>query len=621
MPKHFDVERFRNLETRSDQYERQLLRLKKSGHDVTCIEKAVSRAVENLRQERGRSFVIYGEPQSGKTEMMICLTAKLIDDGHAFILHLLNDSVDLLDQNLGRFKSSGLAPAATNFSEVLDPAIEIKVSQHIVFCKKNASDLRRLMNKTGKLKNVVVIDDEADYASPNANINKGSRTKINELVNELLGQSGIYIGVTATPARLDLNNTFENDNNLWIDFPPHPKYTGQNDFFPLDKKVKYQLRLLPDQGAGPEFERKALFGFLINVAYLNLYVNVEPQEYSMLVHTSGKKIDHKSDWEIIHDTLQSLVDNSGKDFERYARAIFEMCDDRYSESDPKADPNRILEYILRNVTRKAIIVLNSENWDANSAAATHPTSLFTIVIGGNIVSRGVTFNNLLSMFFTRDVKHRMQQDTYIQRARMFGNRGDYLPYFELSIPQGLYDDWHRCFVLHRLSLEAIRSGRGSLVWMGDTRITPAASSSVDKSNVDLDRMEMSFPMFDYSANIEDVLTGHDNNLAKLHGVSRIIGEAAFPEYLQRYILEVLPHGDDSIEFHRSVSIADRRANVNHEEVSSTKGLFGGTQLRSKGDLAAHHLGVFYNAQGRARLVYRYTGTPSIQFMKNKRNDS
>jgi len=44
--------------------------------------------------------VIYGEPQSGKTEMMICLTARLIDIGANLVIHLLNDSVQLLEQNL-----------------------------------------------------------------------------------------------------------------------------------------------------------------------------------------------------------------------------------------------------------------------------------------------------------------------------------------------------------------------------------------------------------------------------------------------------------------------------------------------------------------------------------------
>src|SRR4029079_17345437 len=120
-------------------------RLKDAGKEVQCIEAAVRGAIENLRQKKGDSFVIYGEPQSGKTEMMICLTGMLVDEGYPFILHLLNDSIDLLDQNLGRFKESGVAPAARNFSEILDPAVKIDGAQHVIFCKKNGNDLRKLV--------------------------------------------------------------------------------------------------------------------------------------------------------------------------------------------------------------------------------------------------------------------------------------------------------------------------------------------------------------------------------------------------------------------------------------------------------------------------------------------
>lgn len=97
----FDINRFKDSESRTNQYERQLKRLSDGHKEVVCIEEAVREAVRNIAAPEGRSFVIYGEPQSGKTEMMICLTAKLLDEGFEFILHLLNDSVDLLGQNLG----------------------------------------------------------------------------------------------------------------------------------------------------------------------------------------------------------------------------------------------------------------------------------------------------------------------------------------------------------------------------------------------------------------------------------------------------------------------------------------------------------------------------------------
>ena len=78
MVAQFQIERFRKGGGRSDQYERQLKRLKDAGKDVGSIEAAVRGAIENVRDKKGASFVIYGEPQSGKTEMMICLTGMLV---------------------------------------------------------------------------------------------------------------------------------------------------------------------------------------------------------------------------------------------------------------------------------------------------------------------------------------------------------------------------------------------------------------------------------------------------------------------------------------------------------------------------------------------------------------
>jgi hypothetical protein len=218
MPESFDIRRFRGSKTTSSQYEAQLNRLKTKDQEVDCIEAAVRGAVRNISENNCRSFVIYGEPQSGKTEMMICLTGKLLDEGFDFVVHMLNDSVDLLTQNLGRFKNSGLAPSARNFSEILDPDYTLKGRKHVVFCKKNARDLEKLVDKKAGIGRAVVIDDEADYASPNSKVNSGTKTRINELIGKVIGRDGIYIGVTATPARLDLNNTFDNDSELWVNF-------------------------------------------------------------------------------------------------------------------------------------------------------------------------------------------------------------------------------------------------------------------------------------------------------------------------------------------------------------------------------------------------------------------
>ncbi|MBL1255429.1 Z1 domain-containing protein [Methylocystis sp. Sn-Cys] len=615
MTTQFDIKRFRKSDSPTDQYERQLKRLRDSNKEVSSIEAAVGEAVRNISKLDGRSFVIYGEPQSGKTEMMICLSAKLLDEGFDFILHLLNDSVDLLGQNLGRFKSSGLAPAARNFSEILDPAVKLNGQRHVVFCKKNGNDLRKLIDKIKGIKKIVVIDDEADYASPNAKINSGSKSAINQFITQILGSDGIYIGVTATPARLDLNNTFENDSRLWVNFPPHSKYTGQDTFFPLDGEVNYHLTLLPDSGSDQKYARQALFGFLVNAAYLNLYVNNKEKNYSMLVHTSGKKVDHKSDWSTMHNALVALATQDDSTFEKYTRYVWDLCKKRY----PDADPDQVTSYILENIARYAIIILNSErDWKDNSSAATNPTSLFTIIIGGNIVSRGVTLDNLISMFFTRDVQHKIQQDTYIQRARMFGSRGDYLRFFELTIPGALYLDWHRCFVFHRLALSAIREGYGSLVWLGDHRISAIATSSIDRSTVDLDRGEMSFSLFDYKTEIEALLRG-GSAFDKMEQLAKILDETAFPEYLRRYIQRmagsssaIVVHPPTDISGYKDADGLDKR------NIIRKRGFIGKSQI-DRHPNALHHLVIFHNGGKKARLFYKFVG--SIQFIKNTYHDS
>ena len=51
------------------------------------------------------------------------------------------------------------------------------------------------------------------YATPNSKINRQEKSKINALTEKLIGKNGIYIGVTATPGRLDLNRTHKNETN------------------------------------------------------------------------------------------------------------------------------------------------------------------------------------------------------------------------------------------------------------------------------------------------------------------------------------------------------------------------------------------------------------------------
>jgi ABC-type phosphonate transport system ATPase subunit len=81
-----DFGELRKIAEKKERYKHQLQRLQKLDKQTSCIEDAVTKASDNIAKGT-RSFVIYGEPQSGKTEMMICLTAKLADQGAKVIIH------------------------------------------------------------------------------------------------------------------------------------------------------------------------------------------------------------------------------------------------------------------------------------------------------------------------------------------------------------------------------------------------------------------------------------------------------------------------------------------------------------------------------------------------------
>lgn len=605
----FDIHKFNVPKHLTNRYSNRLSRLKKQGKDTTCIESAVHEASHQIQQNSTRSFVIYGEPQSGKTEMMIALTAKLLDMGHKIIVHLLNDNVSLLDQNLFRFQNSGLSPSPCNFTEILDPVVKIGDKEWVLFCKKNAKNLSAVLEKIGHIDGKIVIDDEADFASPNSKVNSGEKTRINELIEKLLRKKGIYIGVTATPARLDLNNTFENDHERWVDFPAHQAYNGQDTFFPLGAIDQFRITFITD-GAGdqPKWPRGALLGFLVNVAHLNLHNT--PANYSFLMHTSGKKADHKRDYQQVQKIFGTLSNPSDSQFEKCVEAMWKIADARYP-----GEADQVVSYTLDNIGSRNIIVMNSaKEFEKNHKGATTPSTTFTVVIGGNIVSRGMTFDNLLSMYFTRDVKHKIQQDTYIQRARMFGAR-TYLDHFELTIPETLYEDWHRCFIFHRLALDSIRSGKAAPVWLESKRIATTASSSIDRSNVAIDAGEMSYAIFDFNSlkeEISKIVGSEQPNLSKLKSLQSLLGEESFPSFVISYIEHFSPNGNESILVHPTHSIADMH-DADQNNISRRRGFMGGALFTKEGPVV-HHVRVSFNAKGKARLFYKYSG--GIRVLKN-----
>ncbi|MER8651195.1 MULTISPECIES: Z1 domain-containing protein [unclassified Mesorhizobium] len=599
----FDLEAIKSAASLKNRYEKQLDAMISKGLQSEFVKEAVEGSLKNLAGGGKTAFVIYGDPQSGKTEMMICLTAKLLDDGNKVIVHLMNDSVDLLAQNLDRFSTSGLSPAPINSVEAIKKGIFDQ--ETIIFCKKNGRNLAALLEaiddarkKGQSVDSVVVIDDEADFASPNSRINSGTKTPINDYIDTLIGKSGIYIGVTATPARLNLNHTFDNKPEHWVRFPAHTYYTGQDTFFPQNLEAPVDFRRIWLANGGSETEaRSAIIRFCVTVAHLNQ--GDASDNYSMLFHTSGKKAQHEVDTATIEKLIQDLRGHAGPVFEALAKEAFDAAKQLY----PADSANALAAYVIGNISKSRLFVLNStRDRNALTGSATKPSSPFTFYVGGNIVSRGVTFDNLLSMFFTRNVANKLQQDTYIQRARMFGARNKYLKHFELSIPQALYNDWQRCFVFHRLSLRSIENKLQAPAWVGDKRIAVAAPSSIDQTTVQVDKGEMSFAMFAWDPQLDDIAAAAPHSITSLTAMQQIVGEEGLPSYL----IEFLQQYDDQgkLAIHTSYQLQRYQGEV-MDKIERRQGFLGNNQLEPvKFPDGIHHVRIIRNSSAKARVFFK-----------------
>lgn len=367
------------------------------GMETSIIEEGVLKAEDAIKRNV-KSFVIYGEPQSGKTEVMIALTCKLVDMGFKTIFVVMNDNSELETQNFLRFQQSQqLNPSPRRDFELhqLEKSQLKQDKQRIIFCRKNSVNLQRLIENSRYMTKRIIIDDEADFASVDTKINKpGEASTINKWLQKLgkLDEDGHYIGVTATPGRLDLNNTFRNNANEWIYLDAHKKYVGRSFFFPVgEEKSKYNLQLLPDEGDQPKYLREAILRFLLRSTHLNLSsVNQEPKCFSMLIHTAGKMNDHLEDKKIVDKTIELLSDPSDKGY----KLLENLVDEAKKLYPDNSYREKIIPFILKNIERSQVVVINSKNDRANVERACKPNVLFTFAIGGNIVSRGLTFENL-----------------------------------------------------------------------------------------------------------------------------------------------------------------------------------------------------------------------------------
>jgi len=166
-------------------------------------------------------------------------------------------------------------------------------------------------------------------------------------------------------------------------------------------------------------------------------------------------------------TRDALVDQAQADsplFNELIRAAFFDLQ-RSIELEAIALPS--LEEVKKSVVESLITgqlmitKVNSDNDIKKLLAADGQLKLrtpFNMFIGGQILDRGITINNLIALYYGR-TPHRFQQDTVLQHSRMYGARSMAdLAVTRFYAPQHVYQIMRRIHEFDGALREAFESG-------------------------------------------------------------------------------------------------------------------------------------------------------------------
>ena len=486
--------------------------ISKSSHEV------VSRLGDPSHREFDVRGLVVGYVQSGKTANMTGVIARAADAGYNLVVILAGTTDKLRHQTQERLEGDLIARNPHNWQQLTKrneysadgtlsesgdyrghtskqlPNVARDVSM-IAVIKKHSALLRRLIedikNTNSPLRNrlkMLVIDDEADQASPNAGKCDEDPTITNRCIRQLLNSlhAVSYVGYTATPFANILINPFRENvkdedeshledlypRNFIISLPKPTGYFGAEQIFgrdPIDAEDEAEdgidiirnidtvelERLHPDDGKmnldNVPSLRTAIRWFLLVIS-ARLARGQDEKHSSMLVHTSHKINDHEDLYPLINGEIDYLRRNLNSPSVRTElRELWavETAKVPASEFDNQELVFEELEAKLGLAADRVVIVV--ENSQSDERLSYGEDAQAVIAIGGNILARGLTLEGLAVTYFARNSR---QYDTLLQMGRWFGYRGGYEDLVRLWMPQKVSDAFRQlALVEHELRLE------------------------------------------------------------------------------------------------------------------------------------------------------------------------
>jgi len=268
--------------------------------------------------------LIYGHVQSGKTAIILTTMALAADNGYKNFIVLTSNINDLYDQTLGRIKKSldGFTVLGKkDFQRYTGFGVE---AVRVLVSSKHGKTLEKVGNLTQKLgwqnESTFIVDDEADQASLNTNINKPGKgvSTINHQIRSIRQKLGscTYLQTTATPQALllqDRNSDFRPD--FVVATTAGTGYIGGNHYFINDDTTdpSPHIRIVPtvdpdnlrSSNSLPDAIALSIVTFFLGSAVLRLRGNTK--KYTYLLHTSFKQADHSVMFRLVDEFRNQLM--------------------------------------------------------------------------------------------------------------------------------------------------------------------------------------------------------------------------------------------------------------------------------------------------------------------------
>ena len=485
------------------------------------IEEVVENLVKEQTSTK-RPGILLGKVQSGKTRAFLGVIARTFDKGFDVAVIMTKGTKSLAAQTLSRVKEDFEDFIATDKVEVFDilavPELTpYELTHKLIFVvKKEDDNLRRLLDMFEiqypelQKRSVILIDDEADLASVSFRRLNGVNMvgvisqqidKLRTIVNNLA-----FLQVTATPYSLylqpDEEEVIVNGTLLFkpkrpaftVLLPSHNKYIGGDEYFESstdpDSPAFYFYREVPlsERDALKREDRRrleidkvlteknsavlrdAIVTFLVGGAIRRLQqkaVSQRLEKYSFLFHTEYQTSSHEWQERIttaIRDTLVDEADSDSPLFNELLRLAYTDLK-RSIEIDGTSLP--AFDEVKKSVVEALAggqLMITKVNKDKDikklldDEGQLKLRTPFNMFIGGQILDRGITINNLIAFYYGRN-PNRFQQDTVLQHSRMYGARSAAdLAVTRFYAPQHVYQIMKRIHEFDGALREAFISG-------------------------------------------------------------------------------------------------------------------------------------------------------------------